>query len=133
MNSDVAYARLRSGCDVKECLALIEQKQLLGVYPRVTLLNEEQTRKVWSTVAQCAFDVNTDVHIVDSNANGKGNGKKRRLENADSESPASKKAKTEDDGDNEYGPPPPTDVAKEKEDDDESAAAIESKKPVEPQ
>ncbi len=83
MNAGCAYARFEGESDVKECVMLIRKKPLMGLYPKVIALGDEQARKVWKKVGEMQCCANKDVEIVIKKKGNSNDNKNRRNQDQD--------------------------------------------------
>merc|ERR1711982_109093 len=63
INSGVAYVRFGTDCDMNQCIKLIKKKALMGIYPKLIVLDDEQSSKIWKKVAEMPCNGNRDVEI----------------------------------------------------------------------
>merc|ERR1712154_444446 len=64
MNSGVSYVRFNTNSDINQCVQLIKRKALMGIYPKLIVLNDEQSSKIWQKVAEKPCNANRDVEIT---------------------------------------------------------------------
>merc|ERR1712129_529635 len=51
MNTGNAYVRSGKDCDLKTCVRRIGSRALMGCNPKLTILNDENAKKIWKQVA----------------------------------------------------------------------------------
>eukprot|EP01084_Bolivina_argentea_P089799 161946_1 len=67
LNAGIAYARFGTDSEITNCVQLLKKKALMGMYPKLSVLNDEQASRMWKKLAQKPVDTNKDVKIKVSN------------------------------------------------------------------